>query len=163
MNLNFDPISENDRIAVIDIFNHYVTHSFAAYPDQKVSYDYFDEFLNIAQNYPAFTMRHKNQIIGFCFLNAYHPLSSFIETAVITYFIHKGFKGRGFGKAALNKLENESKQKGIKSILANIASLNEESLSFHRKNGFKECGKFEQIIKKKNTKFDIIWMQKKID
>ncbi len=163
MKIIFEKFSQEHGTAIIDIFNYYVENSYSAYPEKKVPYEYYDKFLEIAKSYPAFAIKSEPEIIGFCFLNAYNPLPSFKESAVITYFIDKNFKGKGVGSMALEKLETEAKQKGIKTILANIASLNEESLAFHVKNGFKECGRFEKIINKNGKQFDVVWMQKMIN
>jgi L-amino acid N-acyltransferase YncA len=160
MNISFERLSKEHRAEVIDIFNFYIKNSYAAYPEEQVSYDYYDKFLEIAAGFPAFAIKNEEKLIGFCFLNSYNPLSTFNETGVITYFIDKDYKGKGIGKSALNKLEAEARIKGIKNILANIASVNEESIAFHSKNGFRKCGEFEGIIKKNNKQFDIIWMQK---
>jgi len=51
---------------------------------------------------------------------------------------------------------------GIKNILASITSENKQSIAFHKRNGFSQCGQFPQIGKKFNTPFDIIWMIKKL-
>jgi len=163
INISFEQMSKEHRAEIIDIFNFYIKNSYSAYPEEKVSYDYYDKFLEIATNFPAFAIKKSDKIIGFCFLNSYNPLSTFKETAVITYFIDKAYKGKGIGKIALNHLEAEARSKGIKIILANIASVNKESLVFHSKNGFKKCGEFEGIIKKNNRQFDIIWMQKTLE
>lgn len=159
----FEKLSDEHRTSVMDIFNFYIENEFSAYPEEKLNYDYYDIFLTISNKYPAFAIKIKDKIVGFCFLNSYNPASSFKETAQITYFIDKDFKGKGIGKMALNKLEIEAKKHGIENILANIASVNKESLAFHSKNGFIKCGEFENIIKKKNKKFNIIWMQKKLN
>jgi phosphinothricin acetyltransferase len=159
----FEKLSDEHRTSVMDIFNFYIENEFSAYPEEKLNYDYYDNFLTISNKYPAFAIKVKDKIVGFCFLNSYNPASSFKETAQITYFIDNDFKGKGIGKMALNKLEIEAKKDGIENILANIASVNKESLAFHSKNGFTKCGEFENIIKKQNKKFNIIWMQKKLN
>ncbi len=159
----FEKFSEEHRTSVMDIFNYYIKNDFSAYPEEKLELDYYDNFLTISNKYPAYAIKVKKKVVGFCFLNSYNPFSSFKETALITYFIDKDFKGKGIGKIALQKLEIEAKKYGIKNILANIASVNEESIAFHSKNGFVKCGEFENIIKKKNKVFNIIWMQKNLD
>jgi len=161
--VTFERLSVEHRISVIDIFNFYIEHDFSAYPEEKFTYDNYDAFLSISNKYPSFAIKLNHIVVGFCFLNAYHPASSFKETALITYFIDKDFKGKGIGRMALNKLEFEAKKCGIKNILANIASVNDESLAFHLKNGFVKCGEFENIITKKNKKFNIVWMQKTLN
>lgn len=161
--VTFEKLSEEHRTSIMDIFNFYIENDFSAYPEENLTYDYYDNFLAISNKYPAFTIKVKDKVVGFCFLNSYSPVTSFKETALITYFIDKDFKGKGIGKMALRKLEVEAKKIGIKNLLANIASVNEESLAFHSRNGFIKCGEFENIIKKRNKEFNIIWMQKKLN
>jgi phosphinothricin acetyltransferase len=52
---------------------------------------------------------------------------------------------------------------GVTHLLASISSLNEGSIRFHKKHGFKECGKFEGVIEKKGITFDVVWMMRVID
>ena len=70
--------------------------------------------------------------------------------------------GKGIGKAALEKLEEEAKKIGIKTLLADISSENTQSIHFHEKNGFRICGRFHNIGKKKGKNFDVVWMEKTV-
>lgn len=45
MDMRFEKLDEAHRVPVIDIFNHYIENSFAAYLEQKVSYDFFSMIL----------------------------------------------------------------------------------------------------------------------
>ncbi len=60
----------------------------------------------------------------------------------------------------LAQLEREGKEKGIRTILASISSLNEGSIRFHAQHGFAECGRFMGVGVKKGVTFDTVWMQK---
>ena len=80
MKIRFEKMGEGDREAVIDLFNYYIENSFAAYPDKKVPYGLFDQFLALTEGYPAFTVRDEesaDRIVGFAFLRPYHPLRDF--------------------------------------------------------------------------------------
>ena len=93
MNVTLKPISPNDREPVIDILNHYIEHSFAAYPEQKHPYEFFDAFMHICEWYPAVTARNEqDELVGFGLLGPYSPSPSltFSGTAEITYFIPPG-------------------------------------------------------------------------
>jgi len=50
----------------------------------------------------------------------------------------------------------------IKTLLASISSRNKESIAFHKKHGFIECGRFKDIGRKRGKPFDVVWMQKVI-
>ncbi len=162
MDLIFDFMKNKYEKEVIDIFNYYVENSSAAYPESKLPYEFFNKFLEITKGYPAYVIKSKenDKVIGFCFLRAYNPFPVFKETAEITYFLDKNEVGKGIGKKTLDKLVNEAKKIGIKRLLADISSENIQSIQFHKKNGFNECGRFHCVGKKKGKYFDVIWMEK---
>lgn len=161
MDFHLELISRKDRKPIIDIFNYYVENSFAAYPEQSVSYDFFDLLLKASDGYPAIVVNDgKGAVIGFGMLRSYHPLSVFSKTAEISYFIKPDWVGKGLGKKMLDYLINKGKDKGITSILASISSLNQPSIRFHQRNGFIECGRFKNIGEKKGQIFDLVFMQK---
>jgi len=163
LRLRFDRMAEGDRKAVIDLFNHYVEDSFAAYPKERVPYGLFDQFLKLTEGYPAFTARDEEGhdcFVGFAFLRPYHPVPSFLRAAEITYFIEPRYTGKGVGSALLERLAAEARGRGIDTILANVCSLNEASLRFHERHGFVECGRFRRVARKKGRDLDAVWMQR---
>jgi len=161
MEYRLDPISINDREPVIDIFNYYVENSFAAYPETKVPYEFFDMFLKMSDGYPTVAARdQRGGVIGFGMLRVHNPIPTFSRVAEITYFIAPEHTGKGIGTSILEYLVEEAKKKNISSILASISSRNEKSIAFHEKNGFKQCGRFQNIARKNEEVFDVVWMQK---
>ncbi|MBP2133553.1 phosphinothricin acetyltransferase [Methanomicrobium sp. W14] len=161
--LNYGKICEDDRNGIIDIFNWYIENSFAAYPENKVSYEFFDNFLEISQKYPSVSVKdEKGNILGFGMLRPHSPVRSFSHTAKITYFIKPGYTGRGIGKEMLNSLQSEGKDFGIKVVIAGISSKNTGSIHFHEKNGFLKCGIFPGVMKKNVEYIDEVWMYKQI-
>lgn len=163
MEYSIHPISDEDGKAVLDIFNHYIENSFAAYPDKKFPYQAMDTLLGCSNGLPAGTIKNRQgRVAGFGMLRLYNPLPAFSKTAEVTYFLHPDFTGKGLGSMLLADLETRAKAGGIRTLLANISSLNPGSIDFHRKNGFTECGRFLRIGEKKDRTFDVVWMQKRI-
>jgi len=159
--IRFYPLSESDRFAVIDIYNLSIKKSFAAYPSDTVGYSYFDYFLQLIGDYPAYTIKTDlGIIVGFAFLHPYRPISTFRDTAEITYFIIPEYTNQGLGTQALKILVDDAVKRYINKILAGISSLNEQSIKFHLKEGFVECGRFPGIGTKFNQTFDVVWMIK---
>jgi phosphinothricin acetyltransferase len=161
MEFSINPISHDDREAIMDIFNYYVENSFAAYPEHKLPYQAFDMLLQISNGYPTGVIRDSNsRVLGFGMLRTHNPMPAFSQTAEVTYFILPDHTGKGLGKALLDYLEKGAIEKGITNILTNISSLNPGSIKFHQKNGFEECGRFRKVGKKNGQEFDTVWMQK---
>ena len=161
MPFNIKPMTGNDRLPVIDIFNYYIENSFAAYPDQKVPYDFFDILLKTTEGYPTLVVADEREtVVGFGILRSYHPFSVFSKTAEISYFLKPEWTGKGLGDLMLGYLTRKAAHKGITSLLASISSLNPMSIRFHLKNGFLECGRLQKIGEKHGQVFDVLYMQK---
>lgn len=163
MKTTLTPISTDDRKDIIDIFNFYVENSFAAYPEKKLPYEFFDTLLNFCQGYPNATVKNiSGEVAGFGMLRPYNSMPVFLRTAEITYFIKPGFTGHGIGRTLLSYLIGEGRKRGITCIIAGISSLNEGSIRFHLKNGFVGCGRFKDVGQKNGKLFDVFYCQKMI-
>jgi phosphinothricin acetyltransferase len=47
----------------------------------------------------------------------------------------------------------------VDTILAHTSSRNTASIRFHRKHGFRECGRLRRVGRKFGKDFDVIWVQ----
>jgi L-amino acid N-acyltransferase YncA len=163
MDYVFDTMREEHRQPVMDIFNYFIENTFAAYPEAPLGDGVFDQFLAVSRRYPsAVVMNKKHNIVGFAFLQPYHPADTFRKTAVATHFILPEHTRKGIGAKLLEVFVRDAKKMGLQHLLVNISSLNPGSIEFHRKNGFHKCGTFEGIGIKARKKFSVIWMVRSI-
>ncbi len=164
MNFLFKPLSEQYAAEVMDIFNHYIENSFAAYFETKLPVVFFNKMLEITNGYPAYVLLSQDtgRVAGFCFLKPYSPMPVFGQTAEVSYFLSPDETGKGAGNEMLGALEEGARKMGVRHLLASISSLNEQSLRFHAKSGFRECGRLKNIGNKHSKDFDVVWMQKDI-
>jgi len=161
MDIRLSPLAPADRAGIVDLFNYYVEHGFAAFAEQPMPLAFADRLLELARGYPTVAAKDPSgRLLGFGLLRPHNPLSTFSHTAEITYFLAADCTRQGLGTRILQELERGARTKGIRTILAGISSLNEGSLAFHRKHGFVEAGRFRQVCIKKGTPFDVVWMQK---
>ena len=148
---------------MIDIFNQCIRQSHAAFLDEPVSYDFFDHFLKMSEGYPAVVIRSAaQQVVGFAFLRPHYSADAFRRAAEIIYFILPDHSRQGLGTAILELFVEQAGPLGIDTILACVSSKNPESLKFHLKNGFRECGRFLKIGRKFGEDFDAVWLQKRL-
>lgn len=152
---------EEDRKAVVEIFNYFVENSFAAYPDARADYSLFDFLKGMCLESAFYTIEKPDrEIAGFGMLRPHQRSNTFSRAAELTYFILPDYSRRGLGGRLLDVLEAEAARLGVETLLANISSLNDISLNFHIKHGFRQVGLFERVGRKFNKDFDVIWMQK---
>jgi phosphinothricin acetyltransferase len=161
--LSFFPIQDDDGPEVIEIFNYYILHSDAAFPQEPVPEAFFHVMRSLIGRYPTITVRNEaGTLVGFGMLKPHNPLPAFRHTAEITYFIRPEWTGKGIGGMMLEYLLREGKLTGLSCILAEISSNNELSLKFHHNSGFSECGRFRNAGIKNGRFFDTVWMQMEI-
>lgn len=162
MQMRFEKMSIEHQKSIMKIFNYYIENTTAAFPASTLPEEFFAMLMEKTKGYPAYTILNSEtlEVAGFCSLSAYKAFSTFKETATISYFISQDYVGKGVGEQCLKKLETDAMQMGIKHIIAEISSENQQSLRFHAKHGFETCGTLKNIGYKFGRNFDVIYMQK---
>jgi L-amino acid N-acyltransferase YncA len=153
----------SDESAILSVFNHFAENSYAAYTENPEGPEFFRRLWAASSGYPFYVAEIPDgEVIGFALLHAYYPLQVFKRAARVTYFIKTEYTNQGLGEIFLDRLIQEARAMGIDNILASISSLNDQSLRFHEKHGFTECGRFLKAGRKWGRDFDEVWMQKLI-
>jgi len=163
MNYHIRKAKSKDKEQIISIFNYYVENSYAAYPERKVDLGFFDKLRELATGYPLYVIDTPEGVVGFGLMRRYHSSETFRRTAILTYFIHPAHTRKGLGTKLVSAFAKEAKEIGIDTLLADISSRNTASIDFHKKNGFRECGRLKRVGKKFGGDFDVVWMQKFIN
>ncbi|MCR5103521.1 MAG: GNAT family N-acetyltransferase [Eubacterium sp.] len=90
-------------------------------------------------------------------------------TVGTSIYIDKECRRQGAGSLLYRELENELRKIGIINLLAGVAYyaqedeyLSHDSFLFHEKEGYKKVAHMEEVGKKFDRWYDLIWMQKKI-
>ncbi|MBB5439181.1 phosphinothricin acetyltransferase [Pedobacter sp. AK017] len=86
---------------------------------------------------------------------ALSPVSSrcvYAGVAEVSVYIHEGYRGKGVGKALLQKLITESETSDIWTLQSGIFPENLASIALHEKMGFRTIGYREKV-----AKMDGIW------
>ena len=85
------------------------------------------------------------KVIGWAALTSVSDRCIYAGVAEVSVYIDEEFKGKGIGKALLQKLIEESEKKNIWTLQAGIFPENEASISIHKKLGFRIVGFREKI------------------
>jgi L-amino acid N-acyltransferase len=151
---------DRDADPVIRIFNYYVQHSYGAYPEEPVPVSFYGILREGAYAFPV--VEHEEGVIGFGVLKPFFPFSTFKNAGSVTYFIAPEYTRSGLGTLLLNTLLDAARAQGLHILVANLSSRNPQSLNFHKKHGFRECGRLERVGMKFGDRFDVIWMQRDV-
>lgn len=155
------PVVDSDAEEFAAVFNYFVEHSFAAYPEKPVDKSIMQRMVTLAAGWPVVIIEDQNGgTIGFAALRPIHMAETIRRTAEVSMFIRPESTHKGVGRRVLAWLETEARKLGIITLIGGASSLNEPSLAFQRKSGFVECGRFRRAGLKFGKEFDIVWMQK---
>ncbi len=152
---------ERDTESILNVFNYHVSNSFAAYAEKEFDRRVVDSFVKEAS--VLYVQEVGDNVVGFGFLRPYNLFENFCHTATLTYFLLPQYTGLGLGTKLLDKLIEYAGDNGIYNLVAHISSKNEQSLNFHKKHGFEECGRLKKMGTKLGEEFDIVWVQKFLD
>jgi len=156
-------MEERHRGAVVDLFNYYVRSSFAAYPDVEAGYEFFDTLKKMCHEHGTLVVETQTgQVVAFALLRPYHPASTFARTAEVSYYLLPEHTRKGLGRKLLERLIEIAKARDIHCLVASVSSRNEESLQFHRRWGFEECGQIRDIGVKFGQSFGVVWYRREI-
>ena len=154
-------VADKDKDAVVGIINYFIENSYANYMEGKVDGSFFDMARNMCRNGIFYVIdSEQSGVIGFGMLRPHMYPGLFKLAAEVSYFIIPEHTHKGLGSKLLATLEQEAQKVEIATLLANISSFNDQSLAFHLKYGFKDCGRFKRIGNKFGKDFDVVWMQK---
>ncbi len=85
MDIQLAPITPADGRAIVDLFNHYVVHSFAAFPEDSLPYPFFDRLIEAARNLPTVTARTADgRLLGFALLRPHSPWPTGMRTCGVS-------------------------------------------------------------------------------
>ena len=94
MNLSFEKLSLEHKYPVMEIYNYYIEHTFAAFPGTKLPSNFYEKILEDIKDYPAYAVKLDDKIVGFCYLCSYKNYKTLRETAeVICYLSYDAKEG----------------------------------------------------------------------
>lgn len=147
-----------DARGVIDLFNHHAATGFATYTAAPAPVSFFEE---LRRGTFAFrVLEDAGTIVGFGSVRPMLPFPAFSRTGLLSYFVAPGYTRRGLGTRMLGQLEEDARDRGCTTLVANVSSRNEESLAFHAARGFVEAGRLRAVGTKFGEPFDLVWLQR---
>jgi phosphinothricin acetyltransferase len=162
--INFSEVKETDLNTLLDLYNYYLRNTTVVFDYKEIDIDEFKSRISFNNNkYKTFLMNHENKLIGFCFLTQYKNKPAMDRTAEIGIYLYPEYTKKGFGKIALEYLENHAGNNGIKVIIANISCENEASIKLFSKMNYVKCAHIKDLAVKFDRIQDVVYYQKIFD
>lgn len=160
--IGFEDITDENRSAVTDIYNYYVTNTTASYAIEPVTPKEFTDYYKISDSRTlSKAVTVSGEVVGFFVLKPWNPNKRAYEhTYEFTEYLKNGFCHKGVGSAAYRYAEKYIAEKGIKAVMAAICSENEASCRLVESLGFEKCGHLKNVGQKFGRNLDLYYYEK---
>lgn len=154
-----------DTRAIAEIYAHYVATSAATFeesaPGTEVIAERMDEIASAGL--PFLVFEDGARILGYAYLAPYKPRSAYRYTAEDSVYVAAEARGRGVGRALLERLLEAGEAAGVREVVAIIALTEEPtSVALHLKVGFEEVGRLRAVGFKHGRWYDTLLMQRSV-
>jgi len=158
MDIKIRKAEAKDVPSILEIINYEILNS-------TVLYDY--EERSLAQQLawfqkkekdkmPVLVAARKNEVVGFATFGIFRPWAAYQYSIEHSIYVHKTARGIGVGNQLMMELIKLAKERKYHTMIAGIDTQNKGSFHFHKKFGFKEVGRFEQVGYKFGKWLDLI-------
>ncbi len=159
----FEVLTYRDLSEVKAIYDEYILNSTATFHTDPVSIDQLLEFMYVDHPvYRSFFIRSEGEAAGYCFLANHKKRQAYDRTAEVTIYLKPDFCGRGWGKAALQHLEQAAKDVGLKNLVGTISGDNQSSIALFERSGFTKCAHYKNVGEKFGQVLDVVAYQKEL-
>ncbi|MCK0169764.1 N-acetyltransferase family protein [Aliiroseovarius sp. S1123] len=100
------------------------------------------------------------EIIGYASFNQFRAGVGYAHTAEHSIMLDPKARGRGAGRALIERIESEARAQGFHSMIAGVSGSNPMGEPFHAAMGYKTVGVIPQAGRKFDQWHDLVLMQK---
>lgn len=140
---------ETDMPAVLEIYNYYIKNSVVTFDiDAMLLGDWLDKFRWIQGLKLPFLVcvSTSGNIIGFAYVAPWRQKAAFKRTVEDSIYLTPAAKGKRIGSRLMEELINQSREAGVKEIVAVISDKGAEaSIKLHETFGFQQQGHLGKV------------------
>jgi len=138
--------NSDDAYDITLIYNHYVENSTITFETSPVSTEEMaNRIANTTEKYPYFVYKESGKVLGYCYVSSWKKKAAYNNTVESTVYIDKDFQGKGIGRALMNKLINDLKERSFHAVIACITIPNPSSVKLHEELGFRRVSEFKEV------------------
>lgn len=161
--------TERDAAELLDIYRPYVEQTAITFEYEAPSEQCFREkIIQTLKNYPYLVSEdEQGRLCGYVYASLFRERPAYQWSVETSIYIKQDCRGKGYGRILYQKLEECLKYQHILNANACIAYAREDntmldnsSMRFHEKMGYRLVGTFHNSGYKYDQWYDMIWMEK---
>ena len=139
-------VEPKDAREICDIYNFYIISTDISFEEQSVSVDEMEKRIrDVTAKYPWLVVEEGGEVLGYAYSSKYRERSAYRYTAELTIYMKNGEEGKGLGAELMRRVIEETRGRGIHTLISAIAMPNERSVSIHEKFGFEKAGHLKDV------------------
>ena len=165
-----------DAPALRDIYAPYVEHTAITFEYTVPSVEEFAARMACVLNtYPYLVAKlpspapEAEDIVGYCYASTFKERAAYHHAVELSIYLRADMRRHGIGRLLYTKMETLLQRQGILNLNACVSFdvsgghdpyLNNDSVSFHQRLGFKQCAHFTRCGYKFARWYDMVWLEK---
>ena len=157
-----------DAERLLEIYSYYVEKTATSFEYETPSLEEFrDRIVNTLKKYPYLVLEEDGVIQGYSYAGPLKPREAYKYSCEVTIYLDRAARGRGYGPALYEALEEELKSMGITNLYACVSDplvedeyLDRKSEGFHSHMGYVKNGEFHKCGYKFGRWYNMIMMEK---
>ena len=109
---------------------------------------------------PVIVATEGDEVVAFGALAPYRAKPSYARTVEDSVYVKDGWRGKGLGGLALERLLELARAHGHHSVIARITGTNAASLALHARHGFATVGHEREVAFKHGIWLDVVTLQR---
>ncbi len=160
--------TENDAERLLKIYAPYVKDTAISFEYEVPSVvEFRDRIAQTMKRFPYLVIEENGVIKGYAYAGVFKGRAAYDHCCEVTIYLDRDAKGRGYGRALYEALEEELQKRGLINLYACIAYpisedgyLTRNSEQFHQHMGYTKVGEFHKCGYKFGNWYNMIWMEK---
>ena len=159
-------IEDGERL--LEIYSHYVRNTAISFEYETPDTEEFRKRIaNTLEKYPYLVIEDNGMIQGYAYAGVFKGRAAYDHCCEVTIYLDRNSKGKGYGRALYEALEEALRKIGMINLYACIADpisedeyLTRNSELFHQHMGYTKVGEFHKCGYKFGHWYNMIWMEK---
>ena len=157
------PLGEDLR-GIVEVYNHYVTHSPATFEVTPVSVEersgWFAEHTVGGPHRLLVASTPGGTIQGWASTSTFRPRAAYGTTVESSVYCRPEALGKGLGSRLYASLFDSIRGERVERIVAGVTLPNEASVALHERFGFRQVGVFTRVGWKLGRFWDVAWFER---
>lgn len=168
MDVSIRMADEADAEELLEIYAPYVRNTAVSFEYEVPSVSEFARRIRqVLLKYPYLVAAEGHAAVGYAYASAFKERAAYDWAVETSIYLRRDQRGKGLGKQLYLELEGILKRQNILNLNACIAytphpddRLDNASMRFHERLGYRKAGHFTKCGCKFGTWYDMIWMEK---